>query len=1206
MPSFIIPRRRQHSEDEDDGESSRASQDRSTLDSVSSQTAKRLRLSLNGDYGTSIGANQPSQRSSNSQEHLVMSASLPEAAVMEHQPGSIVRIKLTNFVTYSAVEFFPGPSLNMVIGPNGTGKSTLVCAICIGLGWDTVTLGRAKDIADYVKHGSRDATIEIELKGTSKDGHNPAVKCYIERKDNRCAYYINRKQVSKRKLQEWARRYSIQIDNLCQFLPQDKVVEFAQMKPTQLLVSTLRAVAPQGIIDQHTELIKLRKSQRQIELENAEDLERLDNMEKKQKNQEADVEKMREREEIKQRVEFLEAARAIPAYRASRKTSDELSLESKSAADELLAFQEESGPLLESIKEKQQYRETLKICVEERRNAQDLCSKVADGKAKKIAQLQDEINDLEKTKDAEIQGNKARKTEMKRLNGIITRLKRQMEDEPVAFDLPEYNGQIRDRERGCIELREQAGQLRGSIEELVGQGKEKQHCIEQAQVEMDHLESQAGQQSNKLRKFSYDTYKAWQWIQEHQGEFEKPVFGPPMIECSIKDSRYINQVEALFQKGDYITFTVQTRNDFNKLHEQVHQKLRLAFVNIRTMAGGLQEFRPPVSSEEARSYGLDGWALDYIQGPEPVLAMLCAEGPKLHQAAVALRDTTTQEYELIQRSALSSWVTSKSVYRINRRREYGPGATSTNVRDTHPAQVWTDQPVDLSAKRELQESVDRWETEIRGLQDEVERLKSQMQKIKERVLNLEKEAKELDLEKKAKQKALNEFKALPVRLSQNETKLDQCREQMESNKSRFNELVARQDLRALDKARAALDYVQSVTEFRKTNDNLYTAELMLIEATSDHQTLVDRSAHVQEQKKELQARVDKLRDALAKHKAESKRLVNEVKALQARRHQPGNEALDAFLDLFDRDQTSEQLEDEIESEKARLEMMHEADGGLISEFESRARKIERLKEKLEGVKAAIIELERNIQNLRNSWESHLDALIERISASFAYNMNQINCAGEVGLSKDDHDFEAWAIEIRVKFRETEPLSQLDAQRQSGGERAVSTIFYLMSLQTLTRSPFRVVDEINQGMDMRNERLVHARMVRIATGNDDMRFVVQGIDASSMPTHRNDGDTNSGHEDEDLYGDGVRPTASNGIVNKNHGKGSQYFLLTPKLLHGLHYERGMKVLCIASGELMPAGERISFEDCLKKKLELRGGRATNTWAQNTASRVMAAA
>lgn len=55
--------------------------------------------------------------------------------------------------------------------------------------------------------------------------------------------------------------------------------------------------------------------------------------------------------------------------------------------------------------------------------------------------------------------------------------------------------------------------------------------------------------------------------------------------------------------------------------------------------------------------------------------------------------------------------------------------------------------------------------------------------------------------------------------------------------------------------------------------------------------------------------------------------------------------------------------------------------------------------------------------------------------------------------------------------ESEPLSILDSHRQSGGERAVSTVFYLMALQSLARAPFRLVDEINQGMDPRNERYV---------------------------------------------------------------------------------------------------------------------------------------
>jgi hypothetical protein len=48
-------------------------------------------------------------------------------------PGSIVRIQLCNFVTYDYVEFTPGPYLNMIVGPNGTGKSSIACAIALGL-----------------------------------------------------------------------------------------------------------------------------------------------------------------------------------------------------------------------------------------------------------------------------------------------------------------------------------------------------------------------------------------------------------------------------------------------------------------------------------------------------------------------------------------------------------------------------------------------------------------------------------------------------------------------------------------------------------------------------------------------------------------------------------------------------------------------------------------------------------------------------------------------------------------------------------------------------------------------------------------------------------------------------------------------------------------------------------------------------------------
>ena len=124
----------------------------------------------------------------------------------------------------------------------------------------------------------------------------------------------------------------------------------------------------------------------------------------------------------------------------------------------------------------------------------------------------------------------------------------------------------------------------------------------------------------------------------------------------------------------------------------------------------------------------------------------------------------------------------------------------------------------------------------------------------------------------------------------------------------------------------------------------------------------------------------------------------------------------------------------------------------------------------------------------------------------------------------------------------------------------------MSLQSLTRSPFRVVDEINQGMDPRNERLVHKRMVGIACGIRD--------GAAQQPQS-----LGNGHEEEDGEG---------GLAGQGRG-GSQYFLITPKLLHNLTYERGMRVLCIASGEYMPADRtRVDFNGCVDLMRGLKAG------------------
>lgn len=80
--------------------------------------------------------------------------------------------------------------------------------------------------------------------------------------------------------------------------------------------------------------------------------------------------------------------------------------------------------------------------------------------------------------------------------------------------------------------------------------------------------------------------------------------------------------------------------------------------------------------------------------------------------------------------------------------------------------------------------------------------------------------------------------------------------------------------------------------------------------------------------------------------------------------------------------------------------------------------------------------------------------------------------------------------MKVAFRANHAMSDLSAHTQSGGERAVSTIMYLMALHEMTASPFRVVDEINQGMDERNERLVFDRIVSSCCGDGEDAYKPQ--------------------------------------------------------------------------------------------------------------------
>lgn len=117
--------------------------------------------------------------------------------------------------------------------------------------------GRAKTADAYIKHNEEHAVIELELK---RGTQNLVIRRDLY-KGRPHQWKINGRNANQNAVLQKVRELNIQVDNLCQFLPQDRVCSFAQLSPPELLQETEKAVGGDGMLEKHLKLIQLKKAQ---------------------------------------------------------------------------------------------------------------------------------------------------------------------------------------------------------------------------------------------------------------------------------------------------------------------------------------------------------------------------------------------------------------------------------------------------------------------------------------------------------------------------------------------------------------------------------------------------------------------------------------------------------------------------------------------------------------------------------------------------------------------------------------------------------------------------------------------------------------------------------------------------------------------------------------------------------------------------------
>ncbi|XP_058679408.1 structural maintenance of chromosomes protein 5 isoform X2 [Ammospiza nelsoni] len=1002
--------------------------------------------------------------------------------------GSIVRIFMKNFLTYTVCEVHPGPNLNVVVGANGTGKSSIVCAICLGLAGKPAFLGRADKVGLFVKQGCMKAIVEIEL---FKSPENILITREIYVANNTSVWFINRKPATLKTVEEQIAALNIQVDNLCQFLPQDKVGEFTRLSKTELLEATEKSIGSPEMYQFHCELKNFREKERELENFFREKNTSLEKMKQRVERYKQDVERYHECKRHVDLIEMLERKRPWVEYENVREQHEEVKQCRNQVKKELKCLRELQAPWTRKIQEAEENLNNLDMKtrdnIEEINQAFRMKKDEETNRQKKIYQTQQIIEEWQ----SELDTMAVCENLQPQIDAVNTELKKLQEEKAnIDNNVSDLRAEKTNQEREEKRIIDRLGQLNNIM----------------------HVKEE------KLKQRFRDTHSALLWLRNNKDKFKKKTCEPMMLEINMKDSRHAKYVENHISSNDLRAFVFECQEDMETFLVEVRDRQNLRVNAVCAPDKSCAEILPSRPIEELHRYGFYSYLRELFDAPSPVMSYLCYQY-RVHDVPVGTQKTRDMIERVIQETNLKQIYTAEERYVIK---------MSSYTKQTITSNIC------LKDAQYLTSSVD---TEERGqLENQRQNISNTLKSLDARLTALFERQKLLDLKDN---KLRQEKKALLER--------ENRRRQLESKIG-----VKYDSLRQLEQ-----DAIDLEKEFQLANVKIKEINKQKAELVTELMHLMKRIIPLNVDKVDLAFQMTRVTAKKNRLQSEYKAGTVQLRAAQQRLHELDNKKqhlYDKCRELMKQAQhicrlrpdqdfpeefqvafqtlpnTLEEIDAFLNEEKTRASCFTGLSSSVVEEYNKQTQEIQQLTEYLEEKRNELNNYKQNISQIKEKWINLLKVMIEQINEKFSKFFSSMQCVGEVDLHKEnEEEYEKYGIRIRVKFHSSTELHELTPYYHSGGEKTVSTMLYLMALQELNRCPFRVVDEINQGMDPTNERRVFEMVVETACKK----------------------------------------------------RTSQYFLITPKLLQNLTYNDKMTVLFVYNGPFMLETYKWNLK-CFKKR------------------------
>jgi hypothetical protein len=181
-------------------------------------------------------------------------------------------------------------------------------------------------LTQFVKHGkeNEESYVEIDVISESMESVE-TIRRNISTENRRSLWRLNNRESTMKAVKEIMTDLSIDMDNLCTFMPQDRVGLFSQLTPKEILSKTLEAIKmpssttarPKTYHDVQLELadheaVKIQK-QKDVQLKR----NQLEKLLQLKSSMQTEVDRMQNREELKQKKVFYGMKLAVKVYRES-------------------------------------------------------------------------------------------------------------------------------------------------------------------------------------------------------------------------------------------------------------------------------------------------------------------------------------------------------------------------------------------------------------------------------------------------------------------------------------------------------------------------------------------------------------------------------------------------------------------------------------------------------------------------------------------------------------------------------------------------------------------------------------------------------------------------------------------------------------------------------------------------------------------------